>query len=579
MKLHNAESCYQEGIKYYNSGDADEAIDYFQRALDIDNKHAPSYAKIAQILVDHNETLNGMGFWGLAIKNDPSNSEYINNFVKLIRSFELNTFNPELKQVLSICLESKNVDCSQTYQAWYSLLKLDPELKHLLKASHQVSHKSFKKLFIRNYEKDMLLDPFFLNGLRKIIVFDYDFERFLQGLRRILLEDLSDNELDLTKEEYSLISFSLSQYCYYTEYIFECTKEEEEKIAELKSTLKDTDNSLKEISIYACYKHIKDLESIDSYQDSLPEDVNELQVLEPRQMYKIKENIATLFPIKDKTSKKVQEQYEDFPYPRWSFISKEIMDIPQELFLHNLKGNILVAGCGTGREAIELAACYPECDILAIDLSLTSLSYAIMRAEQNQLDNITFKQSDILDLTDLDKKFDFIASSGVLHHMKEPLKGWDTLVKLLKPEGTMRIGLYSKLARESIIEAREVIEEQNIKNDIAGIRSFRNQAPGMLNKHTLDSIRRFRDYYILSECRDLLFHVQEHCYDLTDINNMLDSLNLSFTGFYQKQKILIEYAKTYPEDINKNNLINWSNFEKKHQDAFVEMYRFWCKPN
>lgn len=48
-------------------------------------------------------------------------------------------------------------------------------------------------------------------------------------------------------------------------------------------------------------------------------------------------------------------------------------------------------------------------------------------------------QADILDLELMNQTFDIIESSGVLHHMKNPLAGWKVLANCLKPSGLMRV--------------------------------------------------------------------------------------------------------------------------------------------
>tara|TARA_B100000787_G_scaffold93930_1_gene69343 strand:+ start:154 stop:381 length:228 start_codon:yes stop_codon:yes gene_type:complete len=65
--------------------------------------------------------------------------------------------------------------------------------------------------------------------------------------------------------------------------------------------------------------------------------------------------------------------------------------------------------------------------------------------------NIEYMQADILDLGNLDKKFDIVESSGVLHHMDDPMAGWKVLTDCLKPAGLMNLGLYSELARPHIV--------------------------------------------------------------------------------------------------------------------------------
>ena len=64
-------------------------------------------------------------------------------------------------------------------------------------------------------------------------------------------------------------------------------------------------------------------------------------------------------------------------------------------------------------------------------------------------------QADILDMNELDSDFDIIESSGVIHHMQNPLLGWKILTRLLKVGGLMNIGLYSKIARRNIFLIRK----------------------------------------------------------------------------------------------------------------------------
>ena len=44
-------------------------------------------------------------------------------------------------------------------------------------------------------------------------------------------------------------------------------------------------------------------------------------------------------------------------------------------------------------------------------------------------------QADILNLKKLNRQFDIIESSGVLHHMENPTVGWEILTECLKPGG------------------------------------------------------------------------------------------------------------------------------------------------
>src|SRR5262249_19062891 len=108
-----------------------------------------------------------------------------------------------------------------------------------------------------------------------------------------------------------------------------------------------------------------------------------------------------------------------------------------------------------------------------IDLSLSSLAYARRMAETKGVANIEFRQADILDLDTLADRFDMIASSGVLHHMRNPPAGLRVLTHLLRGGGLLKLGLYSARARESVNTAREVIGRQRLSATEGEIREFR----------------------------------------------------------------------------------------------------------
>jgi len=78
------------------------------------------------------------------------------------------------------------------------------------------------------------------------------------------------------------------------------------------------------------------------------------------------------------------------------------------------------------------------------------------------------------------------------------------------------------------------------------------------------------DFYSLSGCRDLLFHVQERRYSLGEIEGMLATLGLDFLGFeFESRATLIDYQREYPQDPAAVSLRNWSEYESRHPGAFA----------
>ena len=157
------------------------------------------------------------------------------------------------------------------------------------------------------------------------------------------------------------------------------------------------------------------------------------------------------------------------------------------------------------------------------------------------------------------------------------MAGWRVLEKVLKPGGFMAIALYSEIARRSIVAAREHIAQHNIDNTAEGIREIRKHVKTLPDSHPMKSLMTHRDFYSMSECRDLLFHVQEHRFTTLQIKKSIEELGLEFVGFQRPlaANALASYKATYPDDPYATDLENWHEFELKNPTTFIGMYQFW----
>lgn len=238
--------------------------------------------------------------------------------------------------------------------------------------------------------------------------------------------------------------------------------------------------------------------------------------------------------------------------------------------------SILIAGCGTGRHVAIASALNPDSRIMAIDLSRASLAYAVRRAGELGLRNVEFAQADVLELEGLDRRFDVIECSGVLHHMQDPAEGWRVLAGRLNPGGRMKIGLYSEIGRRPVVAAQRFIAERGYAADPEGMRAARAAILQLPRENEARAVADTLDFYSLSGCRDLLFHVQERRYSLGEIEGMLATLGLDFLGFeFESRATLIDYQREYPQDPAAVCLRNWSEYESRHPGAFAGMYQFW----
>ena len=318
-------------------------------------------------------------------------------------------------------------------------------------------------------------------------------------------------------------------------------------------------------------------------------DLISVQIKEPLKEKELTRSIKSLDIIEDLVSKKVQEQYEEHPYPRWRYTSKilsknfinwlnkEIEPNKTEVNDKLNNPNVLIAGCGTGHHSI-LANRYRNANILAIDLSLASIAYAKRKTEGLKIKNMEYLHADILQLKKLNKKFDIIESSGVLHHTKDPIAGLKVLLDILEPHGYLRLGLYSKIARQHVVKAKELIKERNYKNTTKDIKNFRQDILDKRVDPLIQKVTGYLDFYSTSMTRDLLFHVQEHRFTIPQISEILKDLNLKFLGFFFSDPLIKKkFSESFPEDKNNISLDNWHQFEINNPDIFLGMYQFWVR--
>ena len=169
-----------------------------------------------------------------------------------------------------------------------------------------------------------------------------------------------------------------------------------------------------------------------------------------------------------------------------------------------------------------------------------------------------------------------IECSGVLHHLQNPDQGLAALNSKLKPGGYFKIGLYSKLARQKVSAARKLIENLGIQSTPASIRDFRKQVFDDDQHELKDLSDLASDFYSLSECRDLCFHVQEHQFTIETLGKFLEAEQLVFCGFMLPKPIKAAYQHFFPEDSDGTSLRNWAEFETNNPSTFQSMYQFWA---
>ena len=345
------------------------------------------------------------------------------------------------------------------------------------------------------------------------------------------------------------------------------------------------------VAALACYVPLYSLPSADLLLERpWPAAVSELltqQVREPSAARRYRSSLPRLTAIEDAVSLAVRRQYEDNPYPSWTKLApadewpsvgayvRTLFPSAQFAATGQPDSDILVAGCGTGQQSLETARRFPHARVLAIDLSLASLGYAGVKTEAAQAKNIDYAQADLLQLGTIDRTFDMIEATGVLHHIDDPLEGWRVLLSLLRPQGFMRVGLYSRLARAEVRAARDWIARRGYHATPDDIRRCRQEMIACGSDAPFAGVTHSPDFASTSGCRDLLFHVHERQLGLDEIGAFLAGQKLDFLGFELESQTLEKYRARFPEDTAMTNLGNWHLFETENPDTFGAMYQFW----
>jgi SAM-dependent methyltransferase/tetratricopeptide (TPR) repeat protein len=412
-------------------------------------------------------------------------------------------------------------------------------------------------------------------------IVDIGIERLLAGVRSAMLTIANDEDRVVSERDLQFYS-AVARQCFINDYVYSLPEAEAENARNLQSALVERIKTgaaipaLWPIAVGA-YFPLFTLPHMDRLCDqSWPQCVEALlvqQIKEPAQERRLAATIPVLTAIEDEVSRAVRQQYEENPYPRWLTGRAAAQPVRRNAGPPEQVPDVLIAGCGTGLSTTEFARGMRNARILAVDLSLASLSYARRMAENLDLTNIEFAQADLLRLGSIGRQFDFIDASGVLHHLADPWQGWRVLLSLLRPAGTMQVGLYSELARPNIVRARALIAERGYRPIPEDIRRCREDIIAS-DDPLLKSLVTLVDFFTASECRDLLFHVQEHRITLPEIKSFLAANNLSFAGFILDLPVLQKFAAHFPERTALTDLDCWHTFETEAPDTFAGMYQF-----
>ena len=554
-------------------GDLEGAIACYRKAVELKPNDAAIHNNLGNAWSEAGDMEAALASYRRALALDET-PQIRSNFARCLRNVDSIAFDPALRGLLIRAID----------EAWTRPADL--------------AAVAIRAIEVNGGLASLRRDPLLLAILVNAPASDVALERALVVARRDLLDTaaraaVGDDDADDTLT----FACALARQCAINEYVWPIADEERERAGVLRERViavvgTGTPVPPAWIAAIASYAALADLRAPEALlARSWPDEVRALltqQIAEPLAERRDRDDIPRLSEIGDGISAEVRRQYEDNPYPRWirsppavttpsfnAFMREQFPFATFAPLADDTQPALLIAGCGTGQEAIETATQFPSARVLAVDLSLASLAYARRKARETGVDNIEFGQADILNIASIARTFDAISSVGVLHHLEHPEAGLRALLSQLRPGGFMRLGLYSERARSDVVAARAFIAAHGYRATLDDIRRCR-QDPA-LHAEPLSAVLSRRDFYATSECRDLLFHVQEHRYTIPGVAAMLAGAGLHFIGFLLEPHVRRRYVARFPDDRAATDLACWDAFEAENPQTFRGMYRFWVQ--
>lgn len=420
-------------------------------------------------------------------------------------------------------------------------------------------------------------------------------ERVLTGVRASLLLDCDAVRFD--DRRVGGIMLALMVQGWNNDYAWAETAEETAALAALPVDMAALSNGDREASrrllLHALYRPVHEIcggrltvAAARSLKPRSLRDAMEPRVASDERQRLAGEGLPRLKPLQDAVSIRVARQYEASPYPRWHSLHVSQPGVLRQAMSRHFSGgalafmdepyDVLVAGTGTGQQALQAATAYgPQATLTGLDLSIASLGYAQTKAQDYAIANVRFVQGDILDVAALGRSFDIIECVGVLHHMADPWAGWRALLGQLKPHGVMYIGLYSAVSRANLKALRAEPGYPGPGCSDTAARAFRRQLLDRADDAPGGGLKRSRDFFALHAFRDLALHESEQHMTTAEIEAFLAANGLEFRGFTLDPQVQAEFEAAQPGRGFPGRLADWAAYEAANPSTFDAMYRFW----
>ena len=551
------------GISYYKLDQKENAVTNLIQSIDLNNYNLISLNLFTQIFLAENI-----------------------NFTKNLKKFLCNLIKLQYIEIDPISAKIQNFLAEN--------FVLNEFLPGLTISKNNGGLKTIEVNFENNFDFELLIGV-----LAEGLIINHFLEENMTKYRSLIMRKVLEEDTAFLSNKYIIsILLSLSKQSKINEFCWNYSSEEKEIIKKIENNILKNNYNNTELLFFAIkaistYKNIFKAKKITGWLNKNKKNLPKIISEEYTYIKKENEKFLTysrLFLSKknnDQVTNKVRRQYEENPYPVWTKMQLHSKKLDVKSYLNNQlswfdnnigeikKPKILIAGCGTGRHAIQTANIVKESSVKAIDISSTSLAYAKIMTEKFGIQNIKFKNQSILELKN--KSYDIIESHGVIHHMEDSEKALEVLANNLKKGGLLSLAIYNKMGRKEINFIRDFVKKNEIEpsdKNIVWIREhIKNSTPDKIRKRLILS----KDFYSVSGCRDLFFNVQETQFNIKQIKELIEKNDLRFMGFTGLSEIHITNFKKVYSGHSLLDLDCWDDFQKNNEDFFGSMYQFWTQ--
>jgi|PlaIllAssembly_1097288.scaffolds.fasta_scaffold06010_1 SAM-dependent methyltransferase len=249
----------------------------------------------------------------------------------------------------------------------------------------------------------------------------------------------------------------------------------------------------------------------------------------------------------DPLSDSVSEQYARWLYPQpilnleawladnWQWLDpshSHRLFWPDRAYRPDL--DILVAGCGTNQAAV-LAFTNPHASVVAIDVSQPSLDHHRFLKQKHALSNLELRLLPIEEAEKLERTFDLIVTTGVIHHLANPEEGTKALARCLRSDGVLAIMLYAKYGRVGVEMLQEAFREMGLDQSDASVNTVKEALRELSPDHPVRSYLALApDLEFDAGLVDTFLHGRERSFTIESCRELVSAADLVFQDLFFK---------------------------------------------